>query len=289
MAATPNSNKTLIIVLCVIGAIILIIGGCVTTCALVVRKKAMDYSRQAQKNPTYAALSFAASVHPDIQIVSQDENTGKITLRNKRTGEKVTINTNDYTPENIGKALEQVSRGVKPVVDSSESKEEPAGPAAAPASRTRARVEPKTEENDASSSPAKEEEQAAPAQRAEKRISPARAAAQAAMLKKFPDFIPTYSGGKILDSTLNSVGGNTIGSYSFSTGDAPDVVADFYEKTFTDAGFTIATKESGANDNGATATLMANRADPQAVVTLSAEIDGGKTRVTVGFTRVGGK
>ena len=149
MAATPNSNKTLIIVLCVIGAIILIIGGCVTTCALVVRKKAMDYSRQAQKNPTYAALSFAASVHPDIQIVSQDENTGKITLRNKRTGEKVTINTNDYTPENIGKALEQVSRGVKPVVDSSESKEEPAGPAAAPASRTRARVEPKTEENDA--------------------------------------------------------------------------------------------------------------------------------------------
>jgi hypothetical protein len=265
-------------VLCVIGAIILIIGGCVTTCALVVRKKAMDYSRVAQKNPAYAALSLAAAVNPDVQVVSEDESTGRITLRNKKTGEKVTINTNDFTPENIGKALDQVSKGVKPVVQAEELNEKPAGTAVAPVAGKSATGQSKAEEAEAVPAPAKE-----------LKVSPAHAAAQAATLKKFPDFIPVYSGGKTLESTFNSIGGATVGNYTFTTSDEPDVVADFYEKKFTDAGLSILTKNSGSNDNGATVMMMANRADPQATVTFNAEVDGGKTHVTVGFTRVGGQ
>jgi hypothetical protein len=108
-------------------------------------------------------------------------------------------------------------------------------------------------------------------------------------LKKFPDFVPIYKAGKTLESGLNSFGGNTIGNYTFTTSDEPDVVADFYEKRFTEAGLTVVTKNSGSNDNGVTVTMMANRADPPATVTFSAEVDGGKTRVVVGFTRIGDK
>jgi hypothetical protein len=254
----PGSNRTLIIVLCIIGALILIIGGCVATCAYYGYRKAKEYGREAQKNPTYAALSFAASMNPNVEIVSKDASTGKITLRNKKTGEKVTINTNDFTPENIGKALEQVSKGMKPVVESSEAKEEPA--------------EPSAEEKPA-----------------EATISPARAAAQSAVMKKFPEFLPAYRGAKTLDTTINTFAGNTVGNYTFATSDPPETVADFYEKKFTAAGFTILTKQSGSNDNGPTTAMVAQHADPPITISFEAEIDNGQSRVVIGFTRMGGQ
>ena len=122
----------------------------------------------------------------------------------------------------------------------------------------------------------------------EERISPARAAAVAATLKKFPDFIPVYRGGKTLEATLNTFGGNVVGNYSFTTDDAPEAAADVYEKKLTDAGFTILTRQSGSNDGGPTVTLVAQHADPQASVTCEAEIRDGKTRVAVSFVRAGG-
>jgi hypothetical protein len=266
-AAAQKNNKTLIIVLCVVGAILLIIGGCVTTCAFVVRKKAMEYSQDAQKNPTYAALSLAASVSPNIQVVSKDPNTGKMTLRNKKTGEVVTINTNDFTPENIGKAFEQVSKGMKPVVESSESKEEPAEPVVAPAVKS-------------PMAPAAEpEEPAAP------RISAGKAAAMAATAKRFPAYVSPYPGGQITEATMQNFGAATIGSYEFLTSDAPDAVSSYYEKRFTAAGLTIGANNSGSNDNGATATLFATTTDSRGSVTLNAETQSdGKVKVTIGFT-----
>jgi hypothetical protein len=274
-AAAQKSNKTLIIVLCVVGAIILIIGGCVTTCAFVVRKKAMEYSREAQKNPTYAALSLAASMHPNIEVVSKDPNTGKITLRNKKTGEKVTVNTNDFTPENIGKALEQVSRGMKPVVESSSSKEEPAEPA----------IKPAVASAPTPSAPAEEAPAAEPEQPVAPKISAGKAAAMAATAKRFPAYVSSYPGGQTTEATLQSFGPATIGVYEFLTSDGPEAVASYYEKKFTGAGLTIGANNIGSNDNGATATLLATTSDHQGTVTLSAETQaGGKVKVTIGFT-----
>jgi hypothetical protein len=275
-AAAQKNNKTLIIVLCVIGAILLIIGGCVTTCAFVVRKKAMEYSQDAQKNPTYAALSLAASVSPNIQIVSKDPNTGKMTLRNKKTGEVVTINTNDFTPENIGRAFEQLSKGVKPVVESSESTDEPAEPAVARA--TKSRMTPAAE-------PAEEAPAAEPEQPAAPKISAGKAAAMAATAKRFPAYVSPYPSGQTTEAIMQSFGPATIGSYEFLTSDGTDAVSSYYEKRFTAAGLTIGANNSGSNDNGATATLVATTADNLGTVTLNAETQsGGKVKVTIGFT-----
>jgi hypothetical protein len=48
-----------------------------------------------------------------VQIVSKDEDSGKITVHNKKTGETVTINTNDYTADNIGKALQKFTQSAQ--------------------------------------------------------------------------------------------------------------------------------------------------------------------------------
>ena len=260
-----GSNRTLIIVLCIIGGILVLIGGCVATCTYVVSKKAKQYSREAQRNPQLAAISLAASLHPDIQIVSKDEAAGKITLRNKKTGEVVTLDTNDLSSGNMSKALEQFAKGMKPTASSAPTvaREPESAPSAA---------EPSAEEKPA-----------------EATISPARAAAQAAVMKKFPDFLPVYGGAKTLDTTLNTFAGNTVGNYTFATSDPPETVADFYEKKFTAAGFTILTKQSGSNDNGPTTAMVAQHADPQITISFEAEIDNGQSRVVIGFTRMGGQ
>jgi hypothetical protein len=263
-----SGNRTLIIVLCILGAILIIIGGCVSTCAYFgwkASKKAREYSLVAQRNPQFAAISLAASLHPDIQIVSKDEAAGKITLRNKKTGEVVTLDLNNYSSANIGKTMEQFAKGMKPAPTHSgamaEGESEPA--------------------------PSVSEEQPAEPRPVEKKISPARAAAQSAVMKKFPDCVPTYRGARTLDATLNTFAGNTVGNYAFATGDAPETVADFYEKKFTAAGFTILTRGNGSNDNGSTVSLIAQHTDPQISISFAAGIDNGKTRVDIGFTQVG--
>lgn len=263
-----GSNRTLIIVLCIIGGILVLIGGCVATCTYFgykASKRMKSYTQEAQKNPKLAAISLAASFQPDIQIVSKDEAAGKITLRNKKTGEVVTLDTNDLSSGNMSKALEQFAKGMKPPAGSAHTvaREPESAPSAA---------EPPPEEKPA-----------------EARISPARAAAHAAVMKKFPDFIPTYRGARTLDTTINAFAGNTVGNYSFATSDPPEAVADFYEKKFTAAGFTILTKQNGSNDNGPTTAMVAQRADPQTTISFQAEIDNGQSRVVIGFTRMGGQ
>jgi hypothetical protein len=247
---------------CILGGVVLVVGGCICTCTYIFAKKAKPYFSEAQKNPQLAAFSLAASLHPDIEVVSKDEAAGQITLRNKKTGEVVKLDLSKYSTENIGRAIEQFSRGQKPT---------PAG-----ASRTAA-IQPEASED-----------QAGDRKPAEEKISPARAAAQTATLKQFPNYIPIYRVATTLEATINTFGGNTIGSYAFATGDTPETVMDFYEKKFTGAGFQILTKASGSNDNGPTASLVAQRASPtpQTSLTLMAEIQSGKTRGVITFTQV---
>jgi len=242
-----------------------LIGGCVATCTYVVSKRAKQYTLEARKNPQLAAISLAASLHPNLQIVSKDEAAGKITLRNKKTGEVVTLDTNDLSSGNMSKALDRFAKGMTPPANSAptEAREPESAPSAAePAAET------------------KPEEAA---------ISPARAAAQAAVMKKFPDAIPAYGGAKTLDTTVNTFAGNTVGSYTFATSDPPETVADFYEKSLTGAGFTILTRQNGSNDNGPTTAIIAQHADPQITVSLQAEVNNGQSRVVINFTRMGGQ
>ncbi len=259
--AAKGSNRTLIVILCIVGAIVLIIGGCVFTCVHYVRKGArrlQDYSEVARKNPQLAALELAAAIHPDLQIVSKDEDAGKITLRNTKTGQVVTLDLNQMSADRMGQAMEQLSRGVKPAAAVAQPEEET------------------------------QEEPARPARRSTPTVTSARTTALAATLRKFPDFIPVYRGATTVGATMNSFGGNVVGNYAFTTDDPPETAAGFYEKRLTSAGFNIISKQNDSNDNGPTITFVAQDPSSQTTATCKAEIEGGRTHVEVDFVKAGG-
>jgi predicted nuclease of predicted toxin-antitoxin system len=264
-AAAPakGGNRTLIIILCILGGLFVIIGGCVATCTYVVHKKAKEFSGDMRKDPQFATVNMIASLNPNLLVVSKDADARKITIKNKKTGEVVTLDLNNFSAENMEKAMQQFSKGQK-ISQPAQADSESAEPAAAPAVA---------------------EEPPAPAKPAPEKISPARASAQAAVLKRFPSFLPAYRGGKTLQATLQTLGGKPIGNYIFTTDDPVEKVADFYEKSLTGAGFTIAGRDSGTDDNGATAAMLAQHTDPQMGVTVAIKIDQGKTHVDIMFTK----
>jgi hypothetical protein len=56
-----------------------------------VARKAHEFS----KNPGFAAAKMMASLNPDVEVMKADEDTGKITLRDKKTGKTVTLDFRD--------------------------------------------------------------------------------------------------------------------------------------------------------------------------------------------------
>lgn len=120
-----SGNRTLIIVLCILGGLLLLVGGCVTTCVYYGAKKAGEYAQAAEKNPALATVSLLASLSPEISVVSKDAASGKITLRNTKSGETITLDTHEYTPENIGRVVEEFARGLPVAADKAVAPVEP--------------------------------------------------------------------------------------------------------------------------------------------------------------------
>jgi hypothetical protein len=257
-----------VIVLIILGVLLVLIGGCVATCTYIVRKKAKEYSSEAQKNPQMAAISTIVAFAPNLEVVSKDPDSGKITIRNKKTGETVTWNVNDLSAEAITKDVERFSSGKKPTV--AQKKDEAA-----------------TEESNAEPTQQEEQEKPAPKPSAPK-ITASQASAMVGVLKKFPSELPAYPGGTTTKASLQGAMGTQVGEYVFTTSDPVEKVADYYEQKFTKSGLTIASRQSGSDENGDTATLIATReAKPALMATVSAKTANGKTEVEIAFTKPG--
>ena len=73
-------------------------GGLIVIAALVfgvIAYKARQFVNSAHGNPAYATARLLAAANPDIEILSTDEDNGTMTVRNKKTGETLTINLKD--------------------------------------------------------------------------------------------------------------------------------------------------------------------------------------------------
>lgn len=57
--------------------------------------KARQFVHSAHGNPAYAVAKLIAAANPDIEIISTDEGKGTMTVRNKKTGETLTVNMQD--------------------------------------------------------------------------------------------------------------------------------------------------------------------------------------------------
>jgi hypothetical protein len=75
--------------LVLIVAIVLLVGG------LFVAKKVGSFAKDAEKNPAMAAAKMVVAMNPDLETVSTDESAGTITIRNKKTGEVMTVDFED--------------------------------------------------------------------------------------------------------------------------------------------------------------------------------------------------
>lgn len=256
-----SGSKVLVIILCIVLGFFVLVGGCVAACVYYAAKKTKEYSAASEKNPQLAAVTLIATMTPDIQIVSKDENAGTITLRNKKTGEVTTIDTSQYTTKNIGKAVEQFSKGLAVPTPTPESDSS--------SSTTTAQAEREEAiENREGDEPAE-------------KISVAQSAALNNTLKKFPPAVTAYPGGTTVEATLNSFGGVTAGSYGFTTKDSTEKVVNYYEEKLKSAGYTIATKSSDTNQYGQVTQLVAVHSDPEASFTISAEARAHDVRATI--------
>jgi hypothetical protein len=72
------------------GLLVLVLIG-VLVVGLWVRSKAGEFTR----NPAFAAAKTIVSLNPDVQLVEANESTGKITVREKKTGKTVTMDFRD--------------------------------------------------------------------------------------------------------------------------------------------------------------------------------------------------
>lgn len=114
-AATPaTAAKTSPLVWVLAGC-----GGLIVIVALifgVIAFKTRQFLHTAQHNPAYATARLMAAANPDIEVLSTDEGRGTITVRNKKTGETLTINLQDaakgkFVFEQNGKKAEINAQG----------------------------------------------------------------------------------------------------------------------------------------------------------------------------------
>jgi hypothetical protein len=86
-APAPKKSKVLLWVLLGCGGLIVIVILVMMAVSFFVARKASEFG----KNPGFAAAKIMASLNPNVEVVKADENTGKITLRDKKTGKTVTL------------------------------------------------------------------------------------------------------------------------------------------------------------------------------------------------------
>ncbi|HZM85059.1 MAG TPA: hypothetical protein VFF31_00755 [Blastocatellia bacterium] len=78
-----------------------VLAGCGTFVVLgVIAVMALSYfvwnkAREIEKNPAFAIAKMAVSVNPDVELVSADEEKGLLTIKDKKTGEVITVNFED--------------------------------------------------------------------------------------------------------------------------------------------------------------------------------------------------
>jgi hypothetical protein len=96
-AGQPVKKKTspLVWILAGCGGLIVIVGIVMLVGGYFLAHKAKGYLETAKKNPAMAAAKLAVSFNPDLEIVSEDDDKGTITIRDKKTGEEITMNAED--------------------------------------------------------------------------------------------------------------------------------------------------------------------------------------------------
>jgi len=93
--AGKKKTSPLIWILVGCGGLVLLVAIIMLVAGVFVAKKASSYLKDAEKNPALAAAKMVVAMNPELETVSTDDAAGTITIRNKKTGEVVTLDLED--------------------------------------------------------------------------------------------------------------------------------------------------------------------------------------------------
>ncbi|HEU4390580.1 MAG TPA: hypothetical protein VFV34_22445 [Blastocatellia bacterium] len=104
----PKKSNTWMYVLFGCGGLVLIgvIGAVIVF--YVVASKAKQTMNEFERNPGFAAAKLAVQMNPDVDLVGSDETAGTLTVRDKKTGETVTL---DFRKIKDGKVTFKANNG----------------------------------------------------------------------------------------------------------------------------------------------------------------------------------
>lgn len=77
------------------GALVVLVVIVVTVAGFLVANKVKDVAGDFEKNPAMATARMIVKLNPELEEVATDEEEGTITIRNKKTGEEITVNFED--------------------------------------------------------------------------------------------------------------------------------------------------------------------------------------------------
>ncbi len=93
--APKKGSSALVWILAGCGGLIVIIGLIFAGVTYWGYHKVKGYAEVAKKNPALAAAKLMVAANPNVEIVSEDDEAGTITIRDKKTGEEITMNAQD--------------------------------------------------------------------------------------------------------------------------------------------------------------------------------------------------
>ncbi len=205
------------------------------------------FLKKKLENPTMAAAELIVRANPELEMVSSDPDKSTMTIRNKTTGEEVTLNAEDIKEGRI----------------SFETKDGTATFDASGSSEDGQAVVKVTDEKGQEST----------------------ILAGDGAPKDLPSWLPVYPGGQTQGSFDTRTEGERSAAFAVSTKDPADQVMSFYEEKLKAAGLTVE-KQSYAQNDKTSGGIVTGKSDDEkrnVNVMVSASEDG-STQATVTFT-----
>ncbi|HKF19959.1 MAG TPA: hypothetical protein VKE93_00240 [Candidatus Angelobacter sp.] len=210
-----------------------------------------------KKNPVLAVAKLSVATNPDTEMVSSDDSSGTIVVRDKKTGK---VSTMKVDPDK--KTMTVTDENGKTVT---------------------MKLDPSTNKLVVTDDTGKTATITADAQAGNLEIKgPDGNFKMGANADKAPSWVPVYPGVTPQNNFSASANGEQTGNYSFVTKDAVDKVLAYYESNLKSAGFK--TSSTTNNTNGKLSGLVSGTADndKRTVVVMAGGEDDG-TKVNVSF------
>lgn len=212
-------------------------------CSIFVAKKAQDIADEVSDNPAMAAAEMAVRFNPEIELVSKDEANQTLTIRNKESGEEITLDLDEidegrFSWEADGKTV---------TIDGSAATEGGEGGFIT--------VEDETGGEQLSMGTGTADE--------------------------IPDWVPMYPGAQVEAPFMMTSGEELQGTLSFETGDSLTDVESFFVEKLEASGFDVE-KTTFSTNEMQTTMLSAAREERSVLVNITVEGDG-STRVGINF------